>query len=552
MRLRTTKDGMTLNVVAGTSAVLFSIDMDEASAKDLLGFYIRKNNRKTGTGYDVSSIRYFEETVPEPKPGARYSTKEHPWQSFLWEDFSVDKDAEYQYIFTAVHGKPSNLKYKTTITIDVDIPSPKNSVHEVHFNRGVAGSQAYAAKFYNQRPDKMLPEQKKEALEWLSRGLKEAMINFIREAKDQDYKLCCCFYEFEYGEVAEELKMAAKRHAKVKIIYDARKQKKKNNKAIAEYKVPKKILIPRSSSPTYLQHNKFIVLVEGDEPVAVWTGSTNISEKGIFGQCNTGHIVRDKDVAGKYLAYWNCLSKDPDNTNTRAGCLKIQADIDELADGTMVFFSPREKTKLLHLYSSIVASSKQLVCGMFPFSFNKKIKDAIKADTDYLKYVIIDKKGKNTILETNDFDNVIVYGTALDSPVYNWLAEKSSGSLFKSGTNYIHNKVILIDPLSDDPVVISGSANFSDNSILRNDENTLIIKGDKDVSDLYFTEFSRIFNHYSTRYDIKKMEKKNTKKKHNPNHLWSNPKDWVPSFYRETALKYKRKEMFNGMSAKNV
>jgi hypothetical protein len=47
---------------------------------------------------------------------------------------------------------------------------------------------------------------------------------------------------------------------------------------------------------------------------------------------------------------------------------------------------------------------------MFPFSFNKDIKDAIIADTKNLKYVIIDKKTKNTVISSNDFDNVIVYG----------------------------------------------------------------------------------------------------------------------------------------------
>ncbi len=60
----------------------------------------------------------------------------------------------------------------------------------------------------------------------------------------------------------------------------------------------------------------------------------------------------------------------------------------------------------------------------------------------------------------------------------------------------MHSKFLLRDPLGDDPVVVTGSANFSDASTNANDENMLIIRGDQRVADIYFTEFNRLFNHY--------------------------------------------------------
>jgi phosphatidylserine/phosphatidylglycerophosphate/cardiolipin synthase-like enzyme len=45
-------------------------------------------------------------------------------------------------------------------------------------------------------------------------------------------------------------------------------------------------------------------------------------------------------------------------------------------------------------------------------------------------------------------------------------------------------------------VLITGSANFSNNSTLVNDSNTLIIRGDTAVADIYATEFMRMFDHY--------------------------------------------------------
>jgi phosphatidylserine/phosphatidylglycerophosphate/cardiolipin synthase-like enzyme len=60
---------------------------------------------------------------------------------------------------------------------------------------------------------------------------------------------------------------------------------------------------------------------------------------------------------------------------------------------------------------------------------------------------------------------------------------------------YIHTKYMLIDPLSDDPIVITGSANFLKASTTGNDENMLIIRGDTAVADIYLTEFMRLFTH---------------------------------------------------------
>ena len=53
-----------------------------------------------------------------------------------------------------------------------------------------------------------------------------------------------------------------------------------------------------------------------------------------------------------------------------------------------------------------------------------------------------------------------------------------------------------MDPLGNDPIVVTGSANFSDASTNDNDENMLIIRGNQRVADIYFTEFNRLFNHY--------------------------------------------------------
>ena len=62
---------------------------------------------------------------------------------------------------------------------------------------------------------------------------------------------------------------------------------------------------------------------------------------------------------------------------------------------------------------------------------------------------------------------------------------------------------MLIDPLGEDPVVIVGSANFSAASTDSNDENMLVIRGNKAVADIYLGEFMRLFSHYAFRESLK-------------------------------------------------
>ena len=61
---------------------------------------------------------------------------------------------------------------------------------------------------------------------------------------------------------------------------------------------------------------------------------------------------------------------------------------------------------------------------------------------------------------------------------------------------------MLLDPLSDNPVVIAGSANFSVDSTTDNDENMIIVTGNKRVSDVYLGEFMRLYSHHAFRESL--------------------------------------------------
>jgi phosphatidylserine/phosphatidylglycerophosphate/cardiolipin synthase-like enzyme len=89
------------------------------------------------------------------------------------------------------------------------------------------------------------------------------------------------------------------------------------------------------------------------------------------------------------------------------------------------------------------------------------------------------------------------WGSYLRDPVYQWTRETNSGALgLSTHVHYIHSKFMLIDPLGEHPIVVTGSANFSLASTTDNDENMIAIRGNYRAADIYFTEFNRLFNHY--------------------------------------------------------
>ncbi|HVG41028.1 MAG TPA: phospholipase D-like domain-containing protein [Chitinophagaceae bacterium] len=101
---------------------------------------------------------------------------------------------------------------------------------------------------------------------------------------------------------------------------------------------------------------------------------------------------------------------------------------------------------------------------------------------------------------------------------------------------FIHNKFMLIDPLGEKPTVITGSANFSDASTSTNDENMLVIRGNKKVADIYVGEFMRLYTHYAFRESL-------TFKPNNAinrSHLIPNA-TWVNDYYGNTSRSMRRK-----------
>jgi hypothetical protein len=387
--------------------------MPKAKSAGVLGFEIERIDHTENERYWLKGFKTFQETDPGSPPGSLVSTLEQPIQAFLWSDFTAKPDHDYTYRVVAMRGKPKNLEQGETVEVQISTENETTGTHAVFFNRGVAGSQAYARKFHNQPPDKVTNG---EAWTWLSRGLVEALLNFIAQAKSKKYGLRAALYEFQYASVLQAFGSARDAGADVKIVFDGRhnsqnEPSEKNRAAIAQAKI-EDITIPREASPSFISHNKFIVLLENGTPTQVWTGSTNITDGGLFGHSNVGHIVRVPEIAAQYLAYWEQLSQDPEVKQLRSWTEKQSPVPQEKLEKNSItaIFSPRSSLEALEWYVKQMDTSANSVFFTAAFGMNDLIKQVLETDKGYLRYILLEAKDKDTDDLRKIEDNRIAFG----------------------------------------------------------------------------------------------------------------------------------------------
>lgn len=560
--------------IAGTHTVLLALDCDEERRKGLLGFAIQR--QVDGQTKWLPSLKVFKSVVPNPPVGTIYDTIQYPIQSFLWGDYTAEPDTDYKFQVYPMYGSPGALQKTDADMAPVDVRTEKefDRRHGVWFNRGAIASQAFARKFGNQPPPQ--PDNPKdEETAWLSRGLLEACLAFIDGAK-QGEGLRVAAYEFTYKPILDALKNALGRGVDVKIVYHDTttakgSDKNANETAMRAAGLPvndQKVTFRRSK--TQIPHNKFIVLLSGGNPVKVWTGSTNFTDSGFLGQSNVGHLVEDGAVAKRYLDFWTVLKGDPERAAARAGAIGLSPNPPCLIPGKSIatVFSPRQTANMLTWYGDRMLDATSAVMFTAAFGVSKQLVGPLAKERPFLRFVLMEKPpaGEAKADLTKDRDLIISYGAVL-SDMYTmddgtvrakgkiaefdlekWYFRKEA--LYRKTGNifYIHTKFLLVDPLSDDPLVCSGSANFSANSLQNNDENMLLIRGDTRVADIYMTEFDRIFRHFYFR-DIANQQARAGK---NADDAFLTENDsWTNSYFKPGAFKTVRREMFFKQPAAN-
>ncbi len=232
-----------------------------------------------------------------------------------------------------------------------------------------------------------------------------------------------------------------------------------------------------------LMHNKFVVIdVDSADDSKVITGSMNWTNNNIGGDFNNVVVIQDQALAKAYTLefeeMWGSSDPTPGIFNSFAGENKTD-NTPHLFNigGTLVesYFSPSDNVSF-RIENAVRSADSQVDFAILSFTFN----DLGSAMVD-LHNAGIDVRGmiENTGDTGTEFDFMQNNGVnVIDHPA--------------SGT--IHHKYCIVDAdaPNSDPLVITGSHNWSTSAEVRNDENTLIIHSET-IANQFWQEFEARF-----------------------------------------------------------
>jgi phosphatidylserine/phosphatidylglycerophosphate/cardiolipin synthase-like enzyme len=124
------------------------------------------------------------------------------------------------------------------------------------------------------------------------------------------------------------------------------------------------------------------------------------------------------------------------------------------------------------------------------------------------------------------FQLEVVEPQGIDKPFSSWVEEVTRRQFNAIGHAIIHTKALVIDAFGDNPTVVTGSHNFSKTASNANDENFVVISGNRALAQAYAVNIFGLYDHYRWRQYVLDSEKA---KKRVWSHL-SEDADWLKKY----------------------
>ena len=520
-----------------------------------LGFAVYRVDVRAGTETCLPAMATF--SGQQATPGR--TTANDPVQKFLWKDVYAKRGGTYKYKIVPMTGTPGSLQpmpYGPVVSNEVQL-SPHYGSLSVYFNRGILATQATAHVLTVGSPAGSIVDELKahiiKAGDPLRLDLAGQMIGALTtlsdEAAGNGGEVFCALYEFQDPEVIDHL---AKLQDKANVILSNMPGTTDGTKTNDTYADQRQQIrdaganvIDRFMPSSHIGHNKFQVLDKGG-PQAVLFGSTNWTSNALCAQTNNSVIARSPRLAAAYMEYWNRLKADTDppgeggeaqqSSDFRGENAKARPAIMlEDGSGTVdLWFSPntpkpraRKRGKdedvppdLTEVFD-IIAKAQQAVLFL---AFEPGSPSIIDAVADALKakpslfvrgavtasqaaggfYTAINGGGSEDKLPKRqkgdpplpeDYRVIRAQGVNKNDAFGQWEAE-----LNQAGHAVIHDKIVVVDPFSDNCVVITGSHNLGYTASYNNDENMAIIRGHRAIAEAYAAHCLDVYDHYAWRY----------------------------------------------------
>lgn len=478
-----------------------------------------------------------------------------PVQKFNWRDFTAKPGGQYQYQVVPMIGRPENLEPDLSLALaskPVSLTPDAGEGLKVYFNNGILSTQhvshmlpsgASGAPNYRALGDHIRKVGDELRLQ-LAGQMIDALKELLDRAKKDGGECCCALYELDDPEL---IKAIIDSKDLVHIILSDTDTNEGQGKSREQLHRAHVDITDRMLKQGHIGHNKFVVYVDrAGKPAAVLAGSTNWTSTGLCAQSNNTVIVSDPKIAGFYFDYWNRMKTETDDADGDPGQLQTKGFRKENnrprpdADNT-VWFSPNTQTQTKPKSATLTSGTPGDVEEMFKAiegakqailflefqpgtpSVLDKIKE-VESDnpTLFIRGAATDSKAiqkfdeKNPITTelyhrstTGEPDKVYETGvaaTAINDEFAYWKRELLKSS--PTAHAIIHDKIVVVDPLSDNCVVMMGSHNQGYKASYCNDENLIIFRGNRALAEAYTTHVMDIYDHYRWRYSLQEHKAK--------------------------------------------
>ncbi|MBI4420624.1 MAG: hypothetical protein HY560_07345 [Gemmatimonadetes bacterium] len=524
--------------LVGMHTVILGFDfLGSASERaELLGFAIHRQDLTRNEAWWLPGQIRFRNMKGDY--GEDLPTNRAPLQKFRWGDYTVHPGHQYVYSIYPVAGKSDQPQLGSAVKLDVTAGTNGPNETGIYFNRGLTAAPAYWRRFSDVAPGKVGDDR---AYRWLSRGLQEALLDFVGAAGQGD-ELKIAIYELEHDSVIEALRRARANKVRVRIVFHAKPgddQTAENARHVKQLGLPAADVVRRRKVDN-ISHNKFVVHLKGGVPRRVWTGSTNFTESGFFLQTNVGLLFRDPAIVKAFDDYWEILRDDPE---PKVAKQRVEALVNAVAlpPGLRLFFSPVPGDRLLEDASALLKGARSAVFISSPFGLDKTVVEALNDnDPAVLEFGLVNTTNRKRLIGVIDRSINTLYA----SPAWIRQYDGRRWDPKAYGAHKIHVKAMVADPWGPAPRVLIGSANFSDESVNKNDENALLVDADPRLAAVTATEFLRVFEHYKFR-DYVARTAAATKAAAKERYL-AEDGSWTTDYYDPKHAKFRDRVVFAG------
>ncbi len=529
-----------LQVVADSDDVVLSWrtaagDSNEKIA-ECLGFAVqRRLDRKTAEYLDT----YMPFAREHAERGEHRPSWQWPIQRFLWTDHLAPTTGQLSYRVAPVFGQKAPGADPTTAepadsdwsdwSEPVSCATRQTPSLSLFPNRGIVASPWITNKLddlmatpanRDRKVGEVLTEAIGEAGNELREDLAGNVLTALREqftrAADENLDLFVCLYELRDAELIGLLKGVGSR---VHVILSNGAFKPDdldpNADAAQELAAAGVDCRRRMVSSGHFAHNKFVVFVDGDHPIRVWTGSTNWTPSGLCTQANHALLIEDTDIARGFKEYWDRLDKagdgyppallggndTPDDTTVavpasdrvtvRAWCVAVHDQVD-LEDARARIDAAQQGALFLMFRPG---NTKTLVDDLRKLHerglFLRGVCNTGFLGTETQATIQFFNKSASAHHENPE----LILPTRLREQVADLTPEVGVQGVL------IHSKTIVLDPFGDKPVIMTGSHNLGPKASGKNDDNLVIIEGAHGLAAEFAVYIMNVYDQYKWRYE---------------------------------------------------